>query len=335
MAARRWTAGAASIALAGLFLGAVPTWSSAQSAPPAAETGVAVTPARVEEDLTARTALQRLSYTNGDSVPREVTLEVAPLGHDVLGTPDFDSGPRGAFAIQGPTEFLLAPGESRDVMVDIDFNGSVATYGAVLATIDGAAGLSGDVGLVNRVAALFLLRGPGPWDQTLELADVGIATSEDGTEAVLLIDVKNVGDAHVRAVGNVVVSHEGQPIALLDLVGENVIPGYARRQHVAWVPPPGLEGDVDVVVRLDGQEPMAQTIAVGMVAEAVTQSRADNNLAPGGATFGGVESIPAPLSLGRLWWPLLLALVLLLFTARQVQKERQRRAAENDTGTVD
>lgn len=260
-----------------------PTPASAQQ-----DTGVGVTPARFEVDLNFRAHDFAVSVFNDTSSAEQIQLDVVDLGHGLDGNPIFGEPLAGLVEIVGERRFVLAPGESRSVRLQADFPDLVALYGALVvgrAPDDPSAAIA----VRTQVASIFLLRGPQPWDQALEIRDVGIDDQEVGTEARLWVDLENVGDAHVRPSGTLVVRQDGQQVAEVDIVRENILPGWARRLIAPWVPDRDLSGVVEVTVQLDDGTRHTTTVDLADVPERVAQQREaqGESTQDGGAVFDG------------------------------------------------
>lgn len=191
------------------------------------ETGVGITPARSEVDLPQRSYSSELSIFNDSSEPKIISIDAVELGHELDGTPVLGDPLNSIELVGVDRNVTLAPGESIDVPFVASFPDQVSLYGAVVARVAPADGGEA-IAVRTQVGALLLLRGPRPWDQSVEIRDLGIIETT-GAQRLLFVDVENVGDAHVRPTGIFTVRADEETVAQVELPGENVLPGYARR----------------------------------------------------------------------------------------------------------
>jgi len=230
---------------------ALPTAALAQTTTTTTAPGVQITPSLVQRDLANRDLTQKVTVTNNTDGPRQITVTVSGLGHDLDGTPQFVEPASIAANLRvDATSFLLQPGNSRELTVTARIPTSPPSlYGAVIAEFAVPGQQSGGaVESHTRVASLFLLRGPKPWTQTAEIADVGATPGGNGQPATVFATVVDTGNVHIRPSGTARISQNGTTLATVDLPAANVLPGFARRLSGTWTPPPGLTGAVQIDV---------------------------------------------------------------------------------------
>ena len=281
--------------------------------------GVGLTPARVEVDLDERTTALEVIVFNDTPDEQSLSVSVTGLGHTLEGVPTFEAPLGGEVDITGGGELHLAPGGSATVQLDIGFPDQVAQYAAVVASID-PVDPSRTVSVRTRVASLILLRGPRPWDQTVEAGEVGLEYKEGATEASLYVDVDNVGNAHVRPTGRFIVRQQGEQLAVVELPGENIIPGFARRLRAPWVPDPDASGPVEIELELDNGPSSSGSADLDDIPGRVAEERRDQGLPASGATLSVDNTIPAPLSVAAVL-VLIATLAMLLFVWRRQRDE--------------
>lgn len=297
-------------------------------------TGVGITPARIEADLTAREADLEVVVFNDAGAERTVTIEVAELGHTLDGSPQYGAAPS-TISATGTGTFVMQPGDVRDVALGIAFPDEVAEYVAVTATV---APLDEGQTVTTRtqVAALFLLRGPRPWDQSLGVGEIGLDYADGGVEASLYADVTNVGNAHVRPSGRFVVTQDGEQMAVVALPGENILPGFARRLRSAWVPSSDASGPIEIELQLEDGPGGAGSADLADIPGRIAEERSDQGMPPVGATLEVVDAAPpAELTVAALI--LLITAMLLLLIAwwkRRDEEEDDEHEAEEATAGV-
>lgn len=313
------------LAVTSLALAMLPTavWSGNSAwSQTAGGSGVGITPARFEVDLAQRSGRFEVVVFNDTPRRRTIFVELVALGHDLQGSPLFGDPLEAQGSIAGEPTFMLDPGASRTLEIAVEFPDDVALYGAVLARVEPDEP-DRSIAIRTQVASLLLLRGPKPWDQSLEVRDMGIEHREGEEDAAIWVDVANIGDAHVKPTGSLKVSQQGEPIAEVPLPGENIIPGYARRLRAAWVPPSGLAGQVDVDLVLDNGPPFSSSLDVGDIPARVAEERGDDE-SPGAAGVpfaGGENARPVLLPIVALGL-LLLAILLLILVWRDRDDEK-------------
>lgn len=216
-------------------------------------TGVGITPARVEVDLGGRVFDFDITVFNDTARPRDINMALLELGHDLDGTPVLGEVLSELAIVDGGSSFTLAPGESNDLALRAEFPESVALYGAVVAQVEPDTE-DRAVGIRTQVASIVLLRGPRPWDQTLQQRDIGILEGGEGG-SIVFADIANIGNAHVRSSTMVRVRKGGEIVAEVELPAEAILPGYARRL-TAPLGVDDLDGSVEIELDLgDGFGP--------------------------------------------------------------------------------
>lgn len=267
-------------------------WSVAAGLPAAAqapgELGVRIAPALTEFDLSQRNFSSSATITNFESEPRRIRLRVTGLGHDLDGSllliepsimrESIELSARG---------FTLEPDESRRVeLTGVIPKGHRAVYAALVALYepvdaDEEDGEGSRVNVETQVAATYLLRGPRPWRQQVEVVDVGILPGPPEGPFEVYAAVRNTGNVHVRPSGRIRIFKDGEPVGRVLLTGERVIPAFARRVSGRWHPKGRLTGrytleatiknpDATGVGEVDFSDGQIRTVTgdiVGMVAQ--------------------------------------------------------------------
>jgi len=219
--------------------------------------GLEITPAQTELDLSGRSYATTITLINHDPVTYNITLSLAALGHDLDGAPQYiaSSVVTNAFKLSG-TSFSL----SKDQRKAVTLSGAIpaaqrSIYFGVLAAYERAGQTQGSsVETHSRLASEFLLRGPKPWNERLQIADVG-ALPGPGKNVTVYAVVKNIGNVHVRPTGTFTVSTGSRKLVTLSFALNAahkpgaVIPGYARRYTAVWLPPAGLSGSFTVTAQ--------------------------------------------------------------------------------------
>ncbi|MBW3657150.1 MAG: hypothetical protein KY457_00825 [Actinobacteria bacterium] len=282
--------------------------------------GITITPTRGELDLAEREHSLDVIISNGTEATQDLEIVGADLGHTLEGTPVFEQGDGETMQLETEGRIALAPGESRSIEVKFRFPNDVAVYKAVVARLvneDGAAAID----VETQLAAIFLLRGPRPWNQSLRGRGVAMSATATDSDVVLQVALENVGDAHVRPSGDFVISlPTGEPVARVPMVAENIIPGYARTLTADWRLPAGLPGEVVIGVELsDGTVVPGEPVDVPEGAA----DAAENELrggALGGAFFGGADGGITPLH-GLAVLLLLICLAMLWLVAKRRRED--------------
>ena len=131
--------------------------------------------------------------------------------------------------------------------------GKRGLYAAVIAEFEPLDVGEGTLRAKSRVASLFLLRAPKPWKQRAEVVDVGLLPGEEEKGPFpVFAAVENTGNVHIKPAGTVTARFEGKKLATIDVTGENIIPGFARRMLGTWDPPNDLTGIVQLEANVDG-----------------------------------------------------------------------------------
>ena len=239
-----------SIAVASTLF-AMPWPSRAQTA---AAVGLEITPSQTELNLAGRTYETTLTLFNHDPATYKVDFSLQALGHDLDGAPEYlpSTDVSRAFSLS-TTGFTLSQGQQKQVTLKGAIPaGERSIYFGVIATYSRADQQAGSsVETRTRLGSEFLLRGPKPWAEHLQITDVGVLPGA-GRSATLYAIVKNVGNVHVRPTGTVTVSKNGLVIARLPFALNAahkpgaVIPGFSRRLTAPWTPPSDLTGTFTV-----------------------------------------------------------------------------------------
>lgn len=264
--------------VAGVAVGAPAAAAPAAPSPVVGvESGLAITPARVEQDLPGRSAVTTLTLANRDVVDRQVALDVRGLTHDLDGAPVFTSEPTGM--VVEPRSVVVPAGESRNVVVTTAIpSGRPATYGAVLASF-----AVGD-GVRAQVASLFLLRGPRPWTETVAIEDVELHPLGGRRYRVAAV-LRDTGDVHVKPTGHIELRVGDDAVASLPLAAQTILPGAARRLTADWTAPPGVPVE-EITATVTVDDPPAYR---SVPARVVTY---DDPTAPGRPANGGPPPPP-------------------------------------------
>lgn len=242
------------VLLAALPATAAPLRQSPSPTPdPGEAVGVAITPSRLQVDLTGRDVSVRILIVNNLDDPRRVRMSVAGLGHDLDGTPRFlePSNATSALAVS-PSQFVLQPAERKELSVQGAIpDGRAALYAAIIAAFEPLTPPTGQVETKTRVASLFLLRGPKPWVQTAKVVDVQVVPREGPGPLQVFAAVEDTGNVHIDPTGEITIyGADGAKLATVPLTGATLLPGFARRLFGTWTPPDGLSGPVRLVATI-------------------------------------------------------------------------------------
>jgi hypothetical protein len=219
--------------------------------------GVGISPGRVEIDLEGRRFNLSMTVTNFEDDPRRIFMSASALGHDLDGFPQFITPAPEVKAIKiSETRFDLGPGDAKTFRVDgVIPQGKRGLYAAVIAEFEPLEVEESALRAKSRVASLFLLRAPGPWKQTAEVVDVGLLPGEkEKGPFPVFAAVEDTGNVHIRPTGTVTALFEGEELATIELTGENIIPGFARRMLGSWDPSNDLTGIVQLEADLETPE---------------------------------------------------------------------------------
>jgi len=245
------------VALMASLLASLPGAVRAQTSEPI---GLGISPAQIEKDLPGRSFTANLTISNDDPVTYNVALTLQALGHDLDGAPQYLPSTIVTNNVSLNTKsFSLKKGQRKTVTVDGSIpKGLPSIYFGLVAEFSRAGAQAGQsVETRTRVAAEFLLRGPKPWVQRVDVEDVG-ATPGPGKKVTLYAIVKNTGNVHVRPTGSVTVKRAGGTIASfpfqLNAAGKPgaIIPTFERRLTALWTPPADLTGKFTVTATIRG-----------------------------------------------------------------------------------
>lgn len=217
--------------------------------------GVGISPGRVEIDLDGRRFNLTMTVSNFEDDARRITMSTSALGHDLDGLPQFIAPAPEQTAIEmSETRFDLGPDQSKEIRVDgVVPQDKKGLYAAVIAEFRPLDVENPEQ--ESRVASLFLLRAPKPWRQTAEVIDVGVLPGEEPRGPFPVVAaVEDTGNVHIKPTGTVTAIFEGDEIATIELTGENIIPGFARRMTGEWDPPNDLTGIVELRADVKGPD---------------------------------------------------------------------------------
>lgn len=219
-----------------------------------AATGIELTPAKIESDLSRRSFRTDLLLVNHDSESRRLALSVAGLGHDLDGTWQFLEPAAETDAVDLSTEgFTLASLDRRSVRLRAKIpDGKRGLYAAVLAEFSNAFSADATVVVRSRVASLLLIRGPKPWNEQVKVSEVSLRMPEKGRRATVYAILENTGNVHVYPRGRVEIRKDGRLLATVRLDGGKiVIPEFARRLTGTWTVPPDLTGRIELTAIIE------------------------------------------------------------------------------------
>ncbi len=214
--------------------------------------GIEITPNKFEYDLSARDFAVKILLVNHERGPRDVSLSVSGLGHNLDGDPQFLEPAVATRITQlSASEFVLPAGGRREIIV----TGAIpederSLYLAVIAEFEPPNETDGAIEIRRRVASLFLLRGPKPWRKSVNVVDVGVVAGPargPGKTLTLFAAARNDGNVHVRPTGYIDIFQDDRLLDTVPLKGDVIIPGFARRLTGRWTPPADLDG----LVRLE------------------------------------------------------------------------------------
>lgn len=233
------------------LLAALAAWWTPPAVVAAAQeaAGIELIPARAEVDQTHRQIDLTFTMVNHDETVHEVEVRLTGLGHDLDGTPQFD-GPAPDTLRLNRSELRLPPGGRGEVQVLGHIpDGQAGVYAGLLAQVPASSRTGSDgssIGIETRVGGFIMVRGPRPWDETVEVDEVSVVATPGGYE--LMAIVADRGDVHVRPEGTIELRDADGTASTVQLPGETILPGYARRLVVPWEPPPGFESPFEAVV---------------------------------------------------------------------------------------
>lgn len=240
-----------------LVLAALLAISSDAAGQPTDASGLEITPSRVEQDLAGREFSIPILIVNHEEEPQRVTLSVSGLGHDLDGNPQFLEPAIATEVIDlSLSEVVLAPEERADFTAEGAIPESARSlYATVVAQFE-SVDAPADAGLIEsrtRVASLLLFRGPQPWRQTAEVVDVSLVPGERKRDPMTVFAaVEDTGNVHIRPTGRIRIVQGRRVLDVVQLTGQTILPGFARRLTGTWKPPRRLklEGRVDLHARI-------------------------------------------------------------------------------------
>ena len=252
-----------SILVAASIATGIITAAMAQTPAPTAP-AVALAPARIEAESATPTITRELQLTNRGATTIRVQLSVVGLGHDLSGSPLFlDPAPVQDVLHVAPGSLTLGPGEVATVTATGSFTPArPGIDAAVVADVTPAQ--PGEL-TPSRIAALLLLRGPGPWTATATVAGAGI---EPGAGPLTVYaDITNHGTVHVQPSATAAVRQGARTLASIPLASQVVLPGFTRRLVGSWTPPANFTSDVTIDVRT------SSPLATGLGAASIRSGR--------------------------------------------------------------
>jgi hypothetical protein len=206
--------------------------------------GLEITPSRLEVDLQQQRFSVKILLVNHETAPRRIFMSVAGLGHTLEGAPTFH--PEDAVADHltvSADEFVLQVGQRKEMTVNGEVPpGAHGVYAAIVARFEPLEEQTGTIDVETRVASLFLLRGPRPWRQTVEVVDVGVTPGADGKPLLVYAAAKDTGNVHIKPRGKIDIFKDGELIDTVQLEGQTILPGFARRIAGEWDPNGKLTG---------------------------------------------------------------------------------------------
>jgi hypothetical protein len=125
--------------------------------------GIRITPARVQETITAENRRFSISVSSSDATPKRVQVSAVRLQQSLDGSPRFDESADGiaygaALLSFDIDDFILMPGAGQVVNIQITPpEGSAGAYAAVLFAASGVMGETAEVASVTRLASLMIL----------------------------------------------------------------------------------------------------------------------------------------------------------------------------------
>jgi hypothetical protein len=195
-------------------------------------------------DLDQTKVIVRIALINHETGARRIFMSIAGLGHTLDGAPTFLPNDVVVDHMSvSERQFVLDVGERKELVVNGEIPpGKHGVYAAVIARFEPLDQDSGTVDVRTRVASLFLLRGPRPWKQTIEVVDVGITPGEKGKPLLVFAAAKDTGNVHVNPTGKIDIFKQGRFIDTVKLEGQTILPGFARRIAGEWNPKGKLTG---------------------------------------------------------------------------------------------
>jgi hypothetical protein len=214
--------------------------------------GVEITPIKFENDLTGRDVDGKVTLVNHEADPRRITVSVTGLGHDLDGSPEFLEHAAAAQQMHvNQTSFVLDPGASKDVAFTASIPANERSlYAAIIAEFAPLTPGAGQIEVHSRVASLFLLRGPKPWRQEVEVVDVGLIPGAPGQPVTVFAAAKDTGNVHIKPTGTVKIFKGSTLLTTTKLTAQTILPGFARRLTGTWTPDGPVTGKLTFDVTL-------------------------------------------------------------------------------------
>jgi hypothetical protein len=219
---------------------------------------LSLSPAQTEPSAPlSGTFRQAIALQNNGAQPCDVTLAVQQMLHDLDGTPRYATSSEisAAFAI-GKSRVTLAPqGRDSVTLSGAIPSGAHSAYLAVVATYETPGQQAGTtIAIRTQIASQYLLRGPKPWNEKVQITDVGMMPGGTASKREVYATVKNLGNVHVRPSASVAIYDEaGRKIGVARLEADRkpppaVLPGLSRRFVGTWTP----NGAIPKTIRLEG-----------------------------------------------------------------------------------
>jgi hypothetical protein len=317
----------AALLLTVLCVAAVIPVAAQDAAPP---TGLTLSPARVDADLETRDVDTSVAVINGLDEAREVVISVRGLAHDLEGTPQFpDDHPATAILSADTAELSLEPGERADVRVTGTLpQGATSVYAGLVAEVLDDSAPAGQIQVRSQVASIFLVRGPRPWVETVEVADVGLRETDEAAFQVFAV-ARDTGDVHIRPAGVVEIEGpDGEDLGTVELTQETILPDLARRLVGGfWEPPPGFTGEVRLTAVLTDPDATGSAVVRlqdGRLAGADGAAGGTDAANPGGVTeVQREDERPGGWAIAVAGLLLFFVLLLLLIVLRQRRKDEE------------
>lgn len=239
------------IATAVVLAGAIPVLAA-----------VSVSPVSMEGEVSVgKNTLPAITVTNTDEdKPVRIKAEVMGFGQTPRGTTipieDDDSPCSGVSLIKlSPEKFEVKPGESQKVKVTCTIPPE-ATGGKYATIVVGQVPESG-VSMVGQVAvAVTLTISQSSLLRSGQIMGVDIHQEQLGEPLTFITTVRNQGNVHIRPIGEIIISQEGQEIGRAEVEPHLILPGYARQLKTEWSTPEVKAGtySFEVALNIDGIE---------------------------------------------------------------------------------
>lgn len=208
---------------------------------------IMIYPTRIEKRLGSRVHQEQIFVTNSTDDALCCVVTVMDGGHDVNGRP-FLSGlyPEGLVSVF-PKEFSLAPGESISIDVTVSSGDEARGLLSPVIVFDLVPRPCVDEtnGIIMgglRVAVITLFTLPGEHEIQGKIRDVSVWQTSDGRALEFAVLVENLGNVHLRPIGEVRVTKEGSELCRLMVNNGVILPGFARILKTRWNPKELLVG---------------------------------------------------------------------------------------------